>query len=112
MSDATRLHHDAHADMRPVSHERHGTVGEGLPGAHDAHGGDDHHDHRGHADRFRRLFWLNLVLALPVVVYSPMMQDWFGYTAPRFPGYSLVAPVFGSIVFLDGGWPFLSGGRS
>ena len=35
---------------------------------------------------FRRLFWINLVLALPVVFYSPMIQDWFGYTAAVLPG--------------------------
>jgi P-type Cu2+ transporter len=87
-----------------------GTGGEGVAGEHDAHAGHSHHDHGSHADMFRRLFWVNLVLALPVVFYSPMIQDWFGYTAPHFPGYTLVAPVFGSIIFFYGGWPFLSGG--
>jgi Cu2+-exporting ATPase len=76
-----------------------------APAEHD-HG----HDHGSHADMFRRLFWINLLLSLPVVFYSPMIQDWFGYTAPHFPGYTLVAPVFGSLVFFSGGWVFLSSG--
>jgi Cu2+-exporting ATPase len=87
------------------------TGSDGMPGQHDAHGSHAVHDHTGHTALFRRLFWINLVLALPVVFYSPMIQDWFNYTAPHFPGYTLVAPVFGSIVFFYGGWPFLSGGR-
>ena len=86
-----------------------GIGGEGVPGPHHGHG---HHDHGSHAEMFRRLFWINLILALPVVFYSPMIQDWFGYTAPHFPGYTLVPPIFGTTVFFYGGWPFLSGGWS
>ena len=90
--------HEAHAGHDQVTLDRSG--GEGVSGRQHGHG---HHDHGSHADMFRRLFWINLVLALPVVVYSPMIQDWFGYTAPHFPGYTLVAPVFGSIVYFYGG---------
>ncbi len=82
------------------------------PNGANPHHGHGHPDHGRHADMFRRLFWINLVLALPVVLYSPMIQDWFGYMAPQFPGYTLVAPVFGSVIFFYGGWPFLSGGWS
>jgi Cu2+-exporting ATPase len=39
-----------------------------------------------------------------------MIQEWFGYTAPTFPGSELIAPVLGSIIFFYGGWPFLTGG--
>ena len=28
-----------------------------------------------------------------------MIQDWFGYGAPSFPGSTLIPPVFGTIVF-------------
>jgi P-type Cu2+ transporter len=69
-----------------------------------------HHDHGDHAALFRDRFWLSLVLSLPVVFYSAMVQDWFGYSAPSFPGDGLVAPVLGTVVYLYGGWPFLSGG--
>ena len=33
-----------------------------------------------------------------------MVQDWFGYSAPSFPGDGLVAPVLGTLVYLYGGW--------
>jgi P-type Cu2+ transporter len=80
------------------------------PGAGHGAAHHDEHDHGSHADMFRRLFWINLVLALPVVVYSPMIQDWFGYGAPSFPGSTLIPPVFGSLIFFVGGRVFLTSG--
>jgi P-type Cu2+ transporter len=65
--------------------------------------------HAGHADVYRRRFWINLILAVPVVIYSEMVQDWFGFTAPRFPGDGWVAPVLGTVIFLYGGSVFLTG---
>jgi Cu2+-exporting ATPase len=43
-----------------------------------AHG--HHHDKHAGPDpeMFRRLFWWNLILAVPVVVFAPMILDWFG----------------------------------
>ena len=51
------------------------------------------------------------MLSVPVVIWSPMIQDWFGYTAPQFAGDQLIAPVLGSIIFVYGGWPFLTGAK-
>jgi len=68
--------------------------------------------HTGHADVYRRRFWITLILAVPVVLYSEMVQDWFGYTAPEFRGDGLVAPVLGTVVFFYGGWVFLTGAWS
>jgi P-type Cu2+ transporter len=80
---------------------------------HAAHGqGHEHAAHAGHADVFRRRFWINLILAVPVVVYSDTIQDWFGYTAPQFPGHDLVPPVLGTVIFVYGGWVFLTGAWS
>ena len=75
-----------------------------------AEGGDD--GHGDHAAQFRDRFWLTLVLSVPVVLWSPMIQDWFGYTAPQFAGEQLLAPVLGSIIFFYGGWPFLTGAKA
>ena len=83
---------------------------------HDDHAaGDGHEGHGGHDDhaaQFRDRFWLTLVLSVPVVIWSPMIQDWFGYTAPQFTGEQLLAPVLGSIIFFYGGWPFLTGAKA
>ncbi len=79
----------------------------GLTG-HSPHGGHD--KHAGHSvAMFRDRFWLSLALTLPVVFYSEMIQEWFGYTAPAFPGSEWVAPVLGTVIFFYGGSPFLKG---
>lgn len=75
----------------------------------DAHAGHD--KHAGHSvSMFRDKFWLTLVLAIPTVFWSGMIQHWFGYTAPQFPGSAYIPAVFGTIVYFYGGWPFLRGG--
>ncbi|MGD8737481.1 MAG: heavy metal translocating P-type ATPase, partial [Anaerolineae bacterium] len=56
---------------------------------------------------FRRRFWISLVLSIPVLVFSPTLQGWLGYTIPDFPGSEWITPVFAIIVFLYGGIPFL-----
>ena len=67
------------------------------------------HDHaaHGHAAQFRGRFWLSLALAVPVVASSPMFADLLGYTVPA--RAALVPPVLGSVLYLYGGWPFLTG---
>src|SRR3954452_12473716 len=71
------------------------------------HGG---HGHAGHAEMFRRRFWVSLALTVPTVIYSSMVQEWLGDTAPAVSRASWVAPVFGTAVFLGGGPVFLRGG--
>jgi P-type Cu2+ transporter len=87
--------------------------------AHDYHrGGDheDHADHGGHADHgdhaamFRDRLLVTALLAVPIVIWSHHIQMWAGYTAPQFPGSDLIGPVLGTVVFLYGGQPFLTGG--
>jgi P-type Cu2+ transporter len=81
-------------------------------GDHAEHGGG-HNGHGGHGDhaaQFRDRFWLSLVLTVPVIAYSEMVQEWLRFTPPQFPGSDWVAPVLGTIVFLYGGRPFLEGG--
>ncbi len=66
-----------------------------------------HIDHAGHETMFRKRFWVCLLLTIPVLLYSPMLQMWFGFTAPGFPGSMWVAPLFAVLIFLYGGVPFL-----
>ena len=97
------IDHTGHTD-----HAAHGEHGERADA--DGHGQDGGHGRHGdHAAVFRRRFWVSLVLSLPIVVTAHMIQDWFGYHLD-FPGDGLVGPVLGTIVFLYGGWPFLTGG--
>jgi Cu2+-exporting ATPase len=84
----------------------------GQPPGHAMHGG--HAGHAGHhahmvAD-FRRRFWVSLVLTVPVIVLSPMIQTLTGLRETlRFPGDGYVQFVFASVIFFYGGWPFLKG---
>ncbi|MAN89132.1 MAG: heavy metal translocating P-type ATPase, partial [Algoriphagus sp.] len=57
---------------------------------------------------FRDKFWLSLALTVPTVFWEPMIQEWFGYTAPRFPGSEFIPALFGTVVFIYGGWVFLN----
>src|SRR4051812_22030653 len=59
---------------------------------------------------FRDRFWLSVALTVPILLWSKTIQDWFGYTAPSFPISSRLPAVFGTIVFVYGGLPFLRGG--
>ncbi len=56
---------------------------------------------------FRNRFWVNLVLSIPVIIYSPSIQGWFNYTAPAFPGSLLIVPVLSTVIYFYGGLPFL-----
>lgn len=96
--------HDTHAghDMdhgAPMSQAGHGE--------HKGHGVD----HSGHELMFRNRFWVSLLLSIPVLLYSPMLQGWFGFTMPEFPGSRWMGPVFATIVFFYGGLPFLQMAR-
>jgi|TARA_A100001391_G_scaffold111858_1_gene75168 Cu2+-exporting ATPase len=86
-------------------HHHHHQHGEASHGATDASG---HDKHAGHSvSMFRDKFWLSLALTIPTVIWEPMIQEWFGYTAPQFAGSALIPALFGTIVFIYGGWVFL-----
>ncbi len=86
---------------------------------HSAHAGHSNHDahtghgvmHEGHATMMRNRFWICVPLTFIVLLYSPMIQTWFHFTAPQFPGSQLIAPIIGTIIFVVGGFPFLSMAR-
>src|SRR5215212_3007796 len=110
-------HRPGTSQLSPNEHRQHAdpdTHG-GPAGGHEGHGahGGEHGAHGGHGDhaaQFRDRFWWSLLLTIPVVVYSEMVQEWLGFTPPQFPGSQWVAPVLGTVVFLYGGRPFLEGG--
>jgi Cu2+-exporting ATPase len=105
-------HHEHHdhdlATMAPdapgaAAHGRHaGAAPHAAHGSHAGHGTD-------HVAQFRRLFWINLVLAIPVVAFSSMFAMLIGYPLPDVAGVALISPVLGTVMFFWGGWPFLTG---
>jgi Cu2+-exporting ATPase len=72
---------------------------------------NNHGDHHAHmAADFRKRFWISLILTLPILILSPMLQKLVGLReAIHFPGDIYVLFGFSSAVFWYGGWPFLKG---
>lgn len=92
--------HDHHAEQ--TLHDDHSTHSD-----HSGHAG--HGGHGDHVAQFRRLFWWNLALAIPVIAFSPMFGMLLGYELPAIPGLAFIAPVLGTIMYVWGGRPFLTG---
>lgn len=76
---------------------------------HSSHHEDGSHDHHGHhnSNMFKQKFWVSLVLTIPVLLYSTMIQDWLNFSMPSFPGSEWVPIIFGSMVFWYGGLVFI-----
>ena len=94
-------HHDqGHKDMVHDSHNVHN--------GHTDHGEHQSHvDHSGHEQMFQKRFWASLLLSIPVLIFSPSVQGFLGYTLPDFPGSNWITPLFSIVVFFYGGVPFL-----
>ena len=43
-------------------------------------------DHSGHENMFRKRFWVSLLLSIPVLLDSPMLQMLLNFSMPAFPG--------------------------
>lgn len=70
-----------------------------------------HHSHHAHmvAD-FRKRFWICLILTIPILLLSPLIQKFLGFgESLRFSGDLYLLLAFSSGVFIYGGWPFLKG---
>jgi P-type Cu2+ transporter len=75
---------------------------------HDHHEGGGHAHHAGMIDDFKKRFYIVLILTIPIIALSPMIQHWLEVEW-SFTGSNYVLLVLSSIVFFYGGWPFLVG---
>jgi Cu2+-exporting ATPase len=113
---AAPMDHTGHAEhaghgapMDQTGHEDHAGHGALMD-----HTGDEEHaghganvSHVGHEQLFRRRFWVSLVLSIPVLLYSEMLQHYLGFTMPAFAASQWIGPLFSLIVFAYGGVPFV-----
>jgi len=103
--------HSTHAMSDHAAHSTH--AGHVMPAStaipHDDHSAHAAHgtDHTGHEQMFRVRFWWCLLLSIPVLLYSGMIQMWLGFTPPTFPFSEWIPFVFSVIIFAYGGIPFL-----
>lgn len=97
--------HDSHDHKHehPSNHESmdHGSHSEG---GHEGHG--NHHQHM--IQDFKKRFWVSLILTIPVLLFSDMIQDWLGFSI-QFESKSYVVFGISTVLFFYGGWPFLKG---
>ncbi|MEW2923214.1 copper-translocating P-type ATPase [Flagellimonas taeanensis] len=102
-----------HHDHSRMNHDKtdHSKMDHG-PGGHSghnpAHGQMGHDHHKMMIADFRKRFWTTLVLTIPILFLSPMIQDFFGYEF-LLPGNPYFLFGLSTIVYFYGGWPFLKG---
>jgi len=81
---------------------------------HAGHGGMDHSkmDHGGHhasmVKDFQKRFIVSMILTIPVLVLSPMIQEFLGFSL-TFQGSVYVLFLLSSAIFVYGGYPFFKG---
>jgi len=108
------MSHEQHAEMKHEQHDgiKHEQHGEMEHAGHAPSGGEGHEDHEDHhthmLEDFKRRFIISLVLTFPVLLLSPMIQEFFGFEF-IVPGADLIVFLLSSVVYFYGGYPFLKG---
>lgn len=97
-------HHTDHSHSEHSSHDSHG----GHSGHNPGHGEMGHDHHKMMIEDFKKRFWISIVLTIPILVFSPMIQGFFSYER-LLPGNAYILFVLSTIVYFYGGWPFLKG---
>lgn len=60
---------------------------------------------------FKKKFWLSLFLTVPVLVFSPIVQEWLGFSW-TFTGSEKIPAILGTIIFFYGGMVFLKSAKA
>ncbi|MFO7731938.1 MAG: copper-translocating P-type ATPase [Spirochaetia bacterium] len=72
----------------------------------------EHHDHTQHHRMmirdFRKRFYITIVLSIPVLALSELIQQFLGFSL-GFSGDGIFVFVLATVIFVYGGWPFLKG---
>ena len=99
-----------HEGMEHEGMEHEGMEHEGMEHkGHEAAGGKGHGNHHTHMlEDFKRRFIVSFVLTFPILLLSPMIQDFFNFEL-RVPGADYLTFLLSSVVYLYGGYPFLKG---
>jgi Cu2+-exporting ATPase len=114
------MHEHGTATREQAGHD-HASRGHDNGGHGDHKGHGDHSDHAGHGGhaghgdhpgQFRRLFWIMLGMAVPVLAFSSMFGMLLGYELPDVPVVNWISPALGTVMYFWGGWPFLVGAAS
>ncbi|WP_424963883.1 copper-translocating P-type ATPase [Ekhidna sp.] len=102
-------HHKHEESKKHEDHSGHEGHGHGSHSGHNpGHGEMGHDHHKMMIEDFKKRFWISLVLTVPILVFSPMIQGFFGYEW-LLPGNAYILFGLSTIVYFYGGWPFLKG---
>ncbi|GGM29474.1 heavy metal translocating P-type ATPase [Paraliobacillus quinghaiensis] len=93
----SKHHHD-----HETNHHDHNHMDKGN---HDHHHG---HDHSHMIDDFKKRFYISLIVTIPILILSPMIQSFLGVDW-RFEGDMYLLFVLSTFIFFYGGMPFLKG---
>ena len=68
-----------------------------------------HHDHQEMmVEDFKRRFYISLILTLPILILSPLIQQFLSFNF-SFGGDKYLLFILSAVIFFYGGWPFLKG---
>ncbi len=75
-----------------------------------------HNDNKGnfnkhaghHTGDFLRRFWISLIITIPILALSHMIQQWLGFSL-SFGGDKYILLLLGTVIYVYGGLPFLKG---
>lgn len=84
--DHSKMHQDANPPMGMEGHDHHAMM----------------------INDFKRRFFITLILTIPIMLLSPMIQHWLGIDW-KFTGSAYILFILSTIVYVYGGWPFLKG---
>ena len=99
--------HDHHRQHKHQGEEKHTHSHDGH-GHNPAHGEMGHDHHRMMIEDFKRRFGISLVLTIPILILSPMIQSWIGFSW-QFAASHYLLFALASVVYFYGGWPFIKG---
>ncbi len=89
-------------------HEHHTQMNHGGTNPKHGHMGHDHH--KMMIEDFKKRFWISLIVTIPVLILSEMIQMFLGFHL-SFAGDKYILFILSSVIFFYGGWPFLKGLR-
>lgn len=85
--DMTHMEHEAMGMKKPTMHDHHAMMEAEL----------------------KRHFLVAAIFAIPVLILSPSIQRWAGYSLPPFSGWNILLLITASVVILYGGLVFYKG---
>ena len=91
------------------NHANHSSHGDHDHGG--GHSGHEHHDHGDMVKDFKKRFYISLIVTIPILILSPMIQGFIGVDW-QFPYDQYILFVLATFIFFYGGWPFITGAVS